>query len=147
MKQKEKTGTVATVTSFKPKIYINAGANNKCFSISDSTENTKKIQCQKCNPPLNKPPGATELCANCEAEEKQTAQTFFNNFKKHRTIKKIDCRCDHCNKPKAATMMSKRLPICRICENDLKSKGATAQNLFIARTLNNIHRKLKEAIV
>ncbi len=147
MNQKEKTGTAATVTSFKPKTYINVGTDNKCFGISDSTENTQKIQCQKCNPPLNKPPGATELCANCEAEEKQTATAFFDNFRRHRTVYKLNRYCFSCSEWKTEAMMSKQLQICRICAGELKTRGATARSNFIARTLNNFHKKLKEAIV
>jgi len=147
MNKNKKAQRVTTEGLSRNQNQINAGGIEKHFDVFNYAENGNEKQCQKCNPPLHKPSGAMKFCQNCEAEAEQTAQTFFSNFKKHRTIKKLDCRCGYCSKPKTAAMMSKRLPICRICENDLKSKGATAQNLFIARTLNNIHKKLKEAIV
>jgi len=131
----------------KPKNYINAGANNKHFGISDSTENAQKIQCQNCNPPLNKPPGATELCVNCEAEQKQTAITFFDNFRRHRKIVRLDCWCYSCNQPKSSAMMSKSLPICRLCANEMKTKGATAQNNFVEKVKASVGRRLKAVVL
>ncbi len=133
----------ATNAPSKPKIYINAGADNKCFGISDSTETAQKMQCFKCNPPLHKPPGAMKLCPNCEAEAEQTAITFFDNFRYHHKVIKLDRYCFACSSPKSEAMMSNQLQICRICADKLKSKGATAQNNFIAHALNNFHKKLK----
>ena len=147
MCKKKKVGNGANRSDLKPKIYINAGAINKCFSISDSTENSQKTQCFKCNPPLHKPSGAMKLCPNCEAEAQQTATAFFDNFRRHRTVYKLDRYCFACNSPKSKAMMSKVLPICRGCAGELKLKGATAKNNFIARTLNNFHKKLKGATV
>ncbi len=133
----------ATNTGSKPKIYINAGAISNAFGISDSTENAQKMQCFKCNPPLHKPPGAMKLCPNCEAEAEQTAIAFFDNFRRHRTVYKLNRYCFSCSEWKTEAMMSKQLQICRICADKLKSKGATAQNNFIAHALNNFHKKLK----
>ncbi len=136
----------ATNTGSKPKIYINAGANNKCFGISDSIENAQKIQCCKCNPPLSEPRGKAKLCPNCEAEQKQTAITFFDNFRRHRKIVRLDCWCYSCNQPKSSAMMSKSLPICRLCANEMKIKGATAQNNFVEKVKASVGRRLKAVV-
>ncbi|MDQ3748663.1 MAG: hypothetical protein M3367_06585 [Acidobacteriota bacterium] len=117
------------------------------FDVFNHTENSEKIQCDKCKPKNSKPSGVIKLCANCEAERKETATVFFDNFRRHCRVIKLDRFCFSCDTPKSSAMMSKVLPICRGCAGELKIKGATARNNFIARTLNNFHRKLKGAIV
>ncbi len=98
----------ATNTGSKPKIYINAGAISNAFGISDSTENAQKMQCFKCNPPLHKPPGAMKLCPNCEAEAEQMAITFFDNFRYHHKVIKLDRYCFACSSPKSEALTSEQ---------------------------------------
>ncbi len=129
------------------KLNLTLDGKFKGFDVFDSIENPQKIQCQKCNPTISKPHNPAKLCENCEAEQEQTATTFFDNFRRHRKVIKLDCFCFACGTPKSKSMMSKVLPICRTCAGELKTKGATAQSNFIARTLNNFHKKLKEVIV
>ncbi len=126
---------------------INAGGIEKHFDVFNYAENGNEKQCLKCNPPLHKLNGAIKLCANCEAERQETATAFFENFRRYRRVVRLDCYCFACNSPKSKAMMSKVLPICRGCAGELKLKGATAKNNFIARTLNNFHKKLKGATV
>ncbi len=142
-----KAQRVTTEGLSKNQNFNNAGGIAKGFDVFNYAENGGEKQCQKCNPPLHKLNGAIKLCANCESEQKQTVTTFFNNFRRHHKVIKLDRYCFACSSPKSEAMMSNQLQICRICADKLKSKGATAQNNFIARTLNNIHKKLKGAIV
>ena len=141
MNRKEKAGTGTTVASFGNQSF--AGGKQKAFDVFNYAENGNEKQCLKCNPPLHKLNGAIKLCANCEAERQETATAFFENFRRYRRVVSLDCYCFACNSPKSKAMMSKVLPICRGCAGELKSKGATAKNNFIARTLNNFHKKLK----
>lgn len=126
---------------------ITFGGNQNGFDISNNIENPEKIQCSKCSPPLSKPRGEIRLCGDCQAEAAQTATAFFDNFRQHHKVIVLDRFCFACNTAKSSAMMSKVLPICRGCAGELKLKGATAKNNFIARTLNNFHKKLKGAIV
>lgn len=144
---KKKTQRVTTEGLSKNRNFNNAGSIAKCFDIFDFTEKRQEIQCQKCNPLISKPSGAVKLCANCEAESKETATVFFDNFRQHRRIIKLNRYCFACSSPKSEAMMSKVLPICSGCAGELRAKGATARNNFIARTLNNFHKKLKGAVV
>ncbi len=130
-----------------PKIYLNAGADNKCFGISDSTENVEKVQCQKCNPPLSKLRGAFRPCADCRNETERTATAFFDNFRRHRKVIPLDRFCDNCEKPKTSAMMSKRFSICRQCADKLKTTTGAAHNRIIAQILNNIHKRLKTVAI
>jgi len=121
--------------------------NSNGLSVFDYAENNDKKQCNLCNPPISRPRGATELCANCEAEQKQSATNFFDNFRRHRKVIKLDRYCFACATPKSEARMSKIVPICRICAGELQAKGATAQNNFIARAVNNFHKKLKAVTI
>ncbi len=142
-----KAQRVTTEGLSKNQNFNNAGCIAKLFDVFDSTENGNEKQCYKCSPPLSEPRGKAKLCPNCEAEAKQTATAFFDNFRRHRTVYKLNRYCFSCSEWKTEAVMSKQLQICRICAGELKTRGATARSNFIARTLNNFHKKLKEAIV
>jgi protein-arginine kinase activator protein McsA len=71
----------AVNTPSKPKTFINAGAINKAFDVSDFTENANKKQCNSCNPTTAKPSDAIKLCANCQDETEQTATNFVEKVK------------------------------------------------------------------
>ncbi len=128
---------------------IHAGGISKPFDVLNSNQHRSETQvfCDKCNPTTSKPNGVMKLCANCEAERQETATAFYDNFRRYRRIVKLDRHCFACNSPKSSAKMSKFLPICRGCAGELKLKGATARSNFIARTLNNFHKKLKEVTV
>jgi hypothetical protein len=125
---------------------INAGGIEKSFDVFHDTETAAKLQCLKCNPPLVKPHGAPKLCPSCQIETDQTTEMFFNNFKRHRRIYKLDCLCFGCKARKTSAMMSKIFSTCRCCADELKAKGATAQSNFISRATNNFFRELKRAV-
>jgi hypothetical protein len=140
---KKKKPALGASASIKTKQF--AGGKSKGFDVFNSTENTTKIQCHKCSPPLSKVQGEVRLCAECRAESAQTAQAFFDNFRRHRKTIKLDCYCYACDTPKSSAMMSRLIPICRKCAGELKAKGATAQSNFMSRATNNFLKGLKRA--
>lgn len=125
---------------------INASGIEKHFDVFNYAENGNEKQCYKCSPPLSEPRGKAKLCPNCEAEQKQAAITFFDNFRRHRKIVRLDCWCYSCNQPKSSAMMSKSLPICRLCANEMKTKGVTAQNNFVEKVKASVGRRLKAVV-
>ncbi len=140
---KEKSVPVTSRNTFDTNQIERLSGNSNGLSAFDSTQNSKDLQCEICNPPLHKPRGAMKFCQNCEAEAEQTATAFFDNFRRHRTVYKLNRYCFSCSEWKTEAVMSKQLQICRICAGELKTRGATARSNFIARTLNNFHKKLK----
>ncbi len=125
------------------KLNLTLGGKFNGFDVFNHTENSEKIQCPKCNPPLSKPRGEIRLCGGCQAEAAQTATAFFDNFRQHRKVIRLDCYCFACNTPKSAAVMSKILPICRSCANELKAKSETARNNFVERVKASVGRRLK----
>lgn len=143
----EKSVLVGDQNTFNINQIEHLAGDSNGLSAFDSTQNHKNLQCGKCNPPIYKRSGAIKLCANCEAEAAQTAAAFFDNFRQHRKVTRLDCYCFACSTPKSSAVMSKVLPICRCCAGELKSKNATAKNKIIALTLNNFLKKLKGGAV
>jgi len=102
MCKKKKVGNGANRSDLKRKIYINAGADNKCFGISNSIGNTKKTQCFKHNSPLHKPPGAHQpfcftgwrlVCDECAAPLHLYGENFIETYCNGRA-NILKCLCD-----------------------------------------------------
>jgi hypothetical protein len=146
-KQKEKSVSTANQNTFHANQFDVLAGHSNGFTVSNIAENAEKLQCESCNPTMHKPSGDLKLCADCETKTEQAAIGFFSNFRRHRKIVRLDCYCFACCSPKSAAMMSKRLPICRTCASEVQSKGVIAQSNFIARTLNNFHKKLREVAI
>ena len=115
------------------------------FDISDFTENTKKSQCLRCNPPFVKPRGAAKFCADCKADGEQLETALVTNFQKHRKIVLLDRWCGGCDTMKTSAMMSKKLEICRKCAEMLKTTTGAEQRRIIAHILHNTEKKLRRA--
>jgi len=141
MKNK-KVGTVATVTSSKPKTFINAGAVNMAFDVSDFAENSEKMQakCALWNPPLQTKSGRVKLCVNCAASGQKLAAQLFAALNQPR---KVIClqRCFACNGNFAPSKFSTFFGICQRCFAE-RDQSKLARGNFAERVARNVRRVL-----
>ncbi len=146
MKTNRKAAQSAIWNGLENQLIAGGNQSDFVFDCRENHQQNQAIKCDLCNPSLEKPRGAAKLCPKCEVDRERTAQTFFENFKKHGRVYKLDCFCFACNSRKTSAMMAKIIPICRKCADELKTKGTIAQSNFISRATNNFLREIKKAV-
>jgi hypothetical protein len=145
MKQKEKAGTVATVTDLNN--HSIAGGNQKAYDVFDYAKTTAKKQqdCFLCNLSLENRHGKATICNTCQTEADRLASALATHLSKPRKVVKT-VRCLSCRSNVTPAKFSIFWGVCKTCVTEARGKSKLAQSNFIERTLNNVRKNLRGAL-
>ncbi len=120
------------------------GGNSNGLSVFNYAENASKVQCDLCRPAAYKSNKQVKLCPPCQTAQEERASELAHALTTPPKVVRLGCRCFSCNRGLTPARMAAGSVICRTCASDLKSKGATAQNLFVEKVKANVGRFLRE---
>jgi ribosomal protein L37AE/L43A len=135
-----------TREGIESKLNLTLDGKFKGFDVFNHNENVPKTQCSLCNPTLSKPCGAARLCPTCESAQEKRKAELTEMLTTPPTVKRLDRRCFACNRGLTPSRMASGSIICRPCADELRTKGATAQNNFVEKVKANVGRFLKGVV-
>jgi len=118
----------------------------KGFDVFNYAEGATKTQCCLCHPTLSKPCGVVRLCPTCESAQEKRKVELTEMLTTPLAVRRLDRRCFACNRGLTLSRMASGSIICRPCVDELRTKGATAQNNFVEKVKANVGRFLKGVV-
>lgn len=141
---KEKSVPVTSRNTFTVNQIEHLSGDSNGLSAFDFTQNSKDLQCEICNPPLQKERGTMKLCANCTARGERIGKQIFLHINRPRKVIRLQ-RCFACNRCFALSKFSQYFGICKECLGN-RDEPIPMRRKFAARALNNIQKVLQGAM-
>ncbi len=142
----EKAPRRTTAKAFESNLNLTFDGKFKGFDVFNHNENVPKTQCSLCHPTLSKPCGVARLCPTCESAQEKRKAELTEMLTTPPTVRRLDRRCFACNRGLTPSRMASGSIICRPCADELRTKGATAQNNFVEKVKANVGRFLKGVV-
>lgn len=142
----EKAAAGAIRNGSESKLNLTLDGKFNGFDVFNHNENVPKTQCSLCHPTLSKPCGVVRLCPTCESAQEKRKVELTEMLTTPLTVRRLDRRCFACNRGLTPSRMASGSIICRPCADELRTKGATAQNNFVEKVKANVGRFLKGVV-